>query len=266
MSSFDNLSLVYDRSINWDARLKRELPFILDALSESGGSRVLDMACGSGRHSVALALEVADVVGLDSSTRMIQAAKELASKNGVATRFMVADMTNLETILNGKFDLIVCLGNSLALVPSLLEVKKLLSAVHALLNSKGVFVAQVLNFEQIKKTKSRFFQPKGGVTSEGDLVIFARFFNHLEPEESTTLVLTSFVKRSEGYVTAAENLYKAGHLLDEKRIEDPFFVGVNILQRGTCTCSVSPGREPSPRMTLPSPSVGRGRKMPVERT
>ncbi|MEE9540345.1 MAG: hypothetical protein V3V85_02485, partial [Candidatus Thorarchaeota archaeon] len=64
------------------------------------------------------------------------------------------------------------------------------------------FVAQVLNFEQIKKTKSRFFQPKGGVTSEGDQVIFARFFTHLEPEESTTLVLTSFVKSSEGWSTA----------------------------------------------------------------
>ena len=201
MSSFDNLSLVYDRSINWDARLGRELPFILDALSESGGTRVLDMACGSGRHSVALALEGADVVGFDSSTSMIQAAKELAAENGVATRFMVADMTNLETVLKEKFDLIVCLGNSLALVPSLLEVKKLLSAVHSLLNSKGVFVAQVLNFEQIKKTKSRFFQPKGGVTSEGDQVIFARFFSHLEPEESTTLVLTSFVKSSEGWST-----------------------------------------------------------------
>ncbi len=201
MSSFDNLSLVYDRSINWDARLERELPFILNALSESGGNRVLDMACGSGRHSVALALEGADVVGFDSSTAMIQAANELAAENGVATRFMVADMTNLEAVLKEKFDLIVCLGNSLALVPSLLEVKKLLSAVHSLLNSKGVFVAQVLNFEQIKKTKSRFFQPKGGVTSEGNLVIFARFFNHLESEESTTLVLTSFVKSSEGWST-----------------------------------------------------------------
>ncbi len=199
MSSFDNLSLVYDRSINWDGRLKRELPFILDALSESGGSRVLDMACGSGRHSVALALEGADVVGFDSSTSMIQAAKELAAKNGVAPRFMVADMTNLETVLKEKFDLIICLGNSLALVPSLLEAKKLLSAVHSLLNSKGVFVAQVLNFEQIKKTKSRFFPPKGGVTSKGNLVIFARFFSHLDLEESTTLVLTSFIKSSEGW-------------------------------------------------------------------
>ena len=201
MSSFDNLSLVYDRSINWDARLRRELPFILAALSESGGTRVLDMACGSGRHSVAMALKGADVVGFDSSTSMIQAAKELAAEKGVAARFMVANMTNLETVLKEKFDLIVCLGNSLALVPSLLEVKKLLSAAHSLLRSKGVFVAQVLNFEQIKKTKSRFFQPKGGITSEGDQVVFARFFTHLEPEESTTLVLTSFVKSSEGWST-----------------------------------------------------------------
>ena len=96
MSLFDSLSLVYDQSINWDARLRRELPFFLDALSESGGSRVLDMACGSGRHSVALALEGADVVGFDNSTGMIQAAKELAAENGVATRFVVADMTNLD--------------------------------------------------------------------------------------------------------------------------------------------------------------------------
>jgi len=201
MSSFDSLSLVYDRSINWDARLRRELPFILEALSESGGNRVLDMACGSGRHSVALALEGADVIGFDSSASMIQAAKELVSKNGVTPKFMVADMTSLETVLKERFDLIVCLGNSLALVPSLLEANKLLSAVHSLLDSKGIFLAQILNFEQIKKTKSRFFQPKGGVTSEGDQVIFARFFTHLEPEESTTLVLTSFVKSPEGWST-----------------------------------------------------------------
>ncbi|MHA2191397.1 MAG: hypothetical protein ACXAAP_14310 [Candidatus Thorarchaeota archaeon] len=57
MSTFDELAIVYDNSIDWDSRLKRELPFLLESLPTTGQRRVLDMACGSGRHSVALSSE-----------------------------------------------------------------------------------------------------------------------------------------------------------------------------------------------------------------
>jgi 2-polyprenyl-3-methyl-5-hydroxy-6-metoxy-1,4-benzoquinol methylase len=150
VSTFDELAIVYDNSIDWDLRLKRELPFLLESLPSSGQKRVLDMACGSGRHSVAMASEGAHVVGFDSSPMMIASARKLAETNNVDPQFMVTNMEELGTAIQGKFDLVICLGNSLALLPTHEALNRILSDVSSLLSENGAFICQVLNFKEIK--------------------------------------------------------------------------------------------------------------------
>ena len=194
MSSFDNLAVAYDNSIDWNARLERELPFILSSFRTDENRRVLDIACGSGRHSVALAIDGATVIGVDVSSEMIAAADALAKKRSAKTKFRVLDMVDLESSIKGPFDLILCLG--IALEPALDRVAlgDLLRTVSDMLHPEGSFICQVLNFEAVRKSRARFFPSKGGKLDSGDDIVFTRFFDTLDEGEKTTLVLSSFIK------------------------------------------------------------------------
>ncbi|MFW9803847.1 MAG: class I SAM-dependent methyltransferase [Candidatus Thorarchaeota archaeon] len=201
MTSFDDLALAYDNSINWDSRLSRELPFLQSVIGEYSTRRVLDMACGSGRHSVALAFLGCQVVAFDTSEGMIAEAKNHAMNADVEVEFHIADMQSFSTVVDESFDVVLCLGNSLALLSSFEVLQNVVKAVHDVLSPSGSFIFQVLNFEEILNSGFRFFPIKGGKTATGEEVVFSRFYEHSD-EHWSTLVATSFVKRGIGWETA----------------------------------------------------------------
>lgn len=194
MSSFDDVALAYDDAIDWERRLAREMPFLLSRLGAPKGKHVLDLACGTGRHSVALALEGAEVVGIDNSKIMISKAKDHATSNDVSPEFIFGEMADFQSITAGQYDLIICLGNSLALLENLNVLEKLISSVYNSLNNGGVFIAQVLNFEEIYRTGFRFFPQKSGKMVTGEDVVFSRFYEHTDPPNSSTLVMSAQMK------------------------------------------------------------------------
>jgi glycine/sarcosine N-methyltransferase len=192
MNSFDDIALAYDNTIDWESRLNREMPFLQSLLGKIEEKRILDIACGSGRHSVSLAAQGAQVIGLDMSRTMIQTAQKHAEANNVKPTFIIADMSEIESVIEGSFDLIFCLGNSLALLNKVDSVRHLVIAIHDLLNDGGSFVAQVLNFEEIHWTGFRNFPMKTGKLRDGTEVTFARIFEHTDYPDSSTLVMSAF--------------------------------------------------------------------------
>lgn len=56
---YEKFASVYDYFVNWSERLSYEMPFILEQLSQLGNDpyqiKVLDAACGTGKHAIALA-------------------------------------------------------------------------------------------------------------------------------------------------------------------------------------------------------------------
>jgi 2-polyprenyl-3-methyl-5-hydroxy-6-metoxy-1,4-benzoquinol methylase len=194
MTGFDDLALIYDQSIDWNQRLTRELPLLTKLLQNKHKARILDLACGSGRHAVALASQGYEVTGLDLSPLMIAAAKRHADEQGVSVRFLDADMRQAREILEGPFDLILCLGNSLALLPSISDVQSTLSDIFQLLRKGGSFVSQTLNFQEIRRSGFRFFPLKSGKTKDGAEVIFARFFEPHPTASSTRLVFVGLLQ------------------------------------------------------------------------
>ncbi|MHA1873421.1 MAG: class I SAM-dependent methyltransferase, partial [Candidatus Heimdallarchaeaceae archaeon] len=80
----------YDNFINWKIRLQREIPFLLQYLREE---TVLDIACGSGRHAIALSEKGFKVVGIDYSENIIKIANNI-SKNVDNVEFFVVDATS----------------------------------------------------------------------------------------------------------------------------------------------------------------------------
>jgi SAM-dependent methyltransferase len=201
MTVFEELALIYDQSIDWTQRLQRELPFLFTLIEHKKRARILDLACGSGRHAVALAQKGHEVIGLDLSPQMIAAATRHAEENDVNVQFHTADMSNAKSIVTGSFDLILCLGNSLALLPSIDALKATFHGAHSLLTKDGYFVTQTLNFEEMHHTQFRFFPLKSGTTSVGNEVIFARFFEPFSKASTATMVFTGFIKTDIGWKT-----------------------------------------------------------------
>ena len=72
------------------------------------GKNILDVACATGELSIFLAKKGANVVGIDSSQKMIEIAHQRARKQSLTNiEFLVKDAKKLEIFSKKKFDLII---------------------------------------------------------------------------------------------------------------------------------------------------------------
>ena len=87
-----------------------EVDFLIRTAGLRPGGRVLDVACGSGRHAIAFAARGHRVTGLDVSTEAIGFAAAAAVDAGLALDLRVGDMRALPTEV--RADLAICMGNA----------------------------------------------------------------------------------------------------------------------------------------------------------
>jgi len=84
-----------------------EVDFLLEELNLPSGSSILDIGCGTGRHSVELARRGYQVTGVDVSFRILAEAKKAAREAGVEVEFIHADATRFSS--KKLFDAAICL-------------------------------------------------------------------------------------------------------------------------------------------------------------
>ena len=87
-----------------------EVDFLVRVAGLRPGSRVLDVPCGSGRHSLALAGRGCRVTGIDVSAEAVAFARSAAETAGTDIDFRVGDMAAVPTDLS--VELAICMGNS----------------------------------------------------------------------------------------------------------------------------------------------------------
>jgi 2-polyprenyl-3-methyl-5-hydroxy-6-metoxy-1,4-benzoquinol methylase len=93
-----------------EERTRKEIDFVVERLELEPGARVLDVACGHGRHSFELARRGFRVTGVDLSPRSIALAREAAERDGLDATFEVRDARELE--YDGEFDAAINLFTS----------------------------------------------------------------------------------------------------------------------------------------------------------
>jgi glycine/sarcosine N-methyltransferase len=178
MPFYDSLASDYDRFVNWEGRLAHELPFLGRLFAGHGVVRVLDAACGTGHHAIALAKQGYQAMGADLSAAMIEQARRNAAAAGVQVGFAVAGFGGLAAI-GQTFDAVLCLGNSL---PHLLTEKALAEALSdfaAVLHPGGLVVIQNRNFDRVWRRRERFMGPQSCREGEREWV-FVRFYDFHE--------------------------------------------------------------------------------------
>jgi SAM-dependent methyltransferase len=186
---YDDFSADYDRFVDWQGRLAAELPFIEMALQQAGGQRVLDTACGTGMHAIALAQRGYQVVGADQSTGMIDQARKNAVAAGVDVQFHVAGFGELSRQLGGGFDGVLCLGNSLPHVLTPASLSAALLDFAACLCPGGRLLLQNRNFDAVLEDRERWMDPQSHRDGEVER-IFLRFYDFDAPDLITFNVVT----------------------------------------------------------------------------
>ena len=96
----------WDELIDWDARAESEGQFFVDILSAQGKESVLDVATGTGFHSVRLTEAGLDVISVDGSAAMLAKAFENGRKRGLILKTVQADWRELNRAIHGKYDAI----------------------------------------------------------------------------------------------------------------------------------------------------------------
>ena len=108
------------------------------------GGYVLDLACGSGRHSIALAKDGFGTVGLDASRRLLR----IANERYRCLPLVLGDMRHLP-VRSGSFTAALSVDTSFGYLPSEADDEASLAEVHRVLFQRGIFVIDVFNRENL---------------------------------------------------------------------------------------------------------------------
>ncbi len=144
-SPFDRWAAAYEAMIDWPKRLAHEAPFLRRQFEAVGARRVLDAACGSGRHAEMFFRWGMEVEGADLSPAMIAEAERRCPPSP-RLRWRVRDLRQPVQTAVG-FDAAVCLGNSLAMLPDEQAVVDSLRSLWDAIRPGGRLIVQVINVE-----------------------------------------------------------------------------------------------------------------------
>lgn len=139
----------WDELIDWDTRAQGEGDFFIRMLKERGAKRILDVAAGTGFHSIRLLEAGFDVVSADGSPEMLIKAFENGRKRGHVLQTVHADWRWLNKDIQETFDAIVCLGNSFTHLFNEKDRRKALAEFYALLKHDGVLILDQRNYDSI---------------------------------------------------------------------------------------------------------------------
>ncbi len=167
---------------------------------KSGYKNAVDIGCGTGADSIALTLNGINVVGYDTSLKMIRKARHNAKERNLRITF---SNTQVQKINNNhsKYDIVVSLGNAVANInPQTLN--KIFYKVHKLLKPGGTFLIQILNYDAVRKSDKRIVN-----ITRGNDNIYIRFYD-FEEDKLRFNILTIKEKALQDYNLITTELYE----------------------------------------------------------
>lgn len=160
----------WDELIDWDQRAETEGDFFIELLRKRGVKRVLDVATGTGFHSIRLIEAGFEVVSVDGSPYMLSKAFENGRRRGHVLRTRHADWRWLNRDVLGRFDAVICLGNSLTHLHNERDRRKALAEFYAALVHDGILILDQRNYDAILdqgfKSKHKYYYCGDQVTAE----------------------------------------------------------------------------------------------------
>jgi 2-polyprenyl-3-methyl-5-hydroxy-6-metoxy-1,4-benzoquinol methylase len=169
---YDITSEFYEQMIDFEKNLRLRIDAYRNIFVNTG--KVADLGCGIGLDSIALAKNGHAVTAFDISPRMIKTANNNKQRHNVNVDFRIGSIVNLPSKYHGKFNSVVCMGNTI----SHLNQKELHQAFinfYELLTPEGKLFVHILNYDKIIKSNKRI---NNIANREGKTII--RFYDFFE--------------------------------------------------------------------------------------
>ncbi len=187
----DWLSKTYYAAVDTEDRLHHELPDLLKIFNKNNVKSVLDIGCGTGDHSIALADKGFTVIGIDRSREMIKEANirkaKLSQEAQKRVQFILGETIDVLLKMENTFDAMLFMGNTLSHNQG--KIKDLVKTCADYLSKSGIVIFQITNFDKVIKVKKRlldfnFATIKDGVERE---YAFLEFYDFPNKKEHTIL-------------------------------------------------------------------------------
>ncbi|HBX49979.1 MAG: SAM-dependent methyltransferase [Bacteroidetes bacterium RIFOXYA12_FULL_35_11] len=201
---FENFADGYDREIFTQGTIG-EVDFFEKEINFNKNYRILDIGCGTGRHSLELARRGYYVTGIDLSDSLLQKAQQIAEEEKLKVRFLKKDARRFS--FEGKFDLVlmICEGAFPLMETDEMNYEILKNAADSL-NPGGKIILTTLNgLFPLKQSVDKFINEKAeqGVSSESnfDMMTF-RMYSTYETKDDAGNV--KILKCNERYYMPSE--------------------------------------------------------------
>jgi len=140
---FQNYAETYETEVYTKGTMG-EIDFIEKEIKKDKSKKIIDIGCGTGRHSIELAKRGYNVTGIDLSECMLERAIEKAKEAKVKVEFIKADARELKFKKEFDLALIICGGGFPLMETDEMNFMILQSAVRSL-NDKGKLILTTLN-------------------------------------------------------------------------------------------------------------------------
>ena len=166
MTLYDRIAAIYDP---WSRSVTEDVEFYVEQALAAGGP-VVELAVGTGRIAVPIALAGVEVIGVDSSPAMLEVARAAADEAGVSDRVDLRLGDLREPPVRERVPLVVCPFRSLLHMEAEVEKLRALRAARKLLEPGGSFVFDVFSPspEDIEETDGRWIEREPGIFERAD--------------------------------------------------------------------------------------------------
>ena len=166
---YDGVSDIYEQMIDFKKNLALREEAYKKIFAEKG--KVVDIGCGIGLDSIALALNGHSVTAFDISPKMIERVKLNAIKYNVNISSQIYSFQTLPKSFYSKFNYVVSVGNTIAHVNSK-QLNAAIKKMYNLLKPGGKIFLHILNYRLIKNENKRI---NNIANREGKIII--RFYD-----------------------------------------------------------------------------------------
>jgi len=219
-SLFENYAHKYDEEVYVHGTVG-ECDFIEQEIRRDKSLKIIDIGCGTGRHSIELAKRGYQVIGIDLSESQLKRAREKAKEQGVKIDFEKHDARNLP--FKGDFDLAImlCEGGFSLMETDEMNFEILKNATKSLKNN-GKFIFTTLNglfplFHSVKEFYESTGKEGGSVCKSISFDLMA-FRDHNRVEFEDDAGNKKILECNERYYVPSEITWLL-HSLGYKKIE-----------------------------------------------